>query len=253
MNTNPAQNLISSNKYMVRFASTEEEMYAAQHLRFVVFNLELGEGLERSYETERDEDRFDPYCHHLLVIERQSEEIIGTYRMQTYKKAKRNQGYYTATEYDMSTMPEDLLNQSVEVGRACIDKEHRNGRVLYLLWRGIAEFMKQTDSRYLLGCCSITSQNPVDGWTVMDYLVEHTLVHSDIRVRPQPEYCCDEPERGEEDWKSVQLPQLFRLYMEVGALVCSTPALDSDFKTIDYLVVLDVETLDERTRMLFFK
>lgn len=253
VNTNPAQNLITSNKYMVRFASSEEEMHAAQHLRFTVFNLELGEGLERSYETERDEDKYDPHCHHLLVIERQSEEVIGTYRLQTYKKAKRKHGFYTAREYDLDSLPQELLEDSVEVGRACIHKDHRNGRVLYLLWRGIAEFLSQTDSRYLLGCCSITSQDPRDGWRVMDYLVQNDLTHPDIRVPAQPEYRCEDAERGEEDWKSVQLPQLFRLYMDVGARVCSTPALDSEFKTIDYLVVLNVDTLDERTRMLFFK
>lgn len=253
MKTNPAQNLVSSNKYLVRFASSEDDVREAQHLRFVVFNLELGEGLEQSFETGRDEDKYDAHCRHLLVIDRQSESVIGTYRLQTYKKAMRNHGYYTDGEYVLEQMPEEVIRESVEVGRACIAKDHRNGRVLYLLWRGIAEFLKQTNSRYLLGCCSITSQDPSDAWKVMDYIQHNGMMHPDIRVDTRPDYRCDEVERDENAWKTVQLPQLFRLYMDVGALVCSQPALDRDFKTIDYLVLLDVENLDERTRMLFFK
>lgn len=49
---------------------------------------------------------------------------------------------YTSDEFDLSGLPDELLNESIELGRACIAKEHRNSRVLYLLWKGIAEFMK---------------------------------------------------------------------------------------------------------------
>ena len=61
---------ITEGKYTIRFARTLAELDAAMRLRFEVFNLELGEGLEESFRTGRDRDEFDDTCHHLLVLER---------------------------------------------------------------------------------------------------------------------------------------------------------------------------------------
>ncbi|MGB8223388.1 MAG: GNAT family N-acyltransferase, partial [Polyangiales bacterium] len=58
---------IRSGAYRVRFAQDPADVAAAQRLRFQVFNLELGEGLQASYTTGRDEDDYDQCCHHLLV------------------------------------------------------------------------------------------------------------------------------------------------------------------------------------------
>lgn len=245
--------LVSSNRYVVRMAETEADLRKAQSLRYQVFNLELGEGLEESHKYKLDIDKYDPQCDHLLVIERDTEEVIGTYRMQTYGTARQHKGFYTADEFMLSELPDHILNDSVEVGRACIHQDHRNGRVLYLLWRGIAEYMKITESRYLFGCCSITSTDPEEGWVVMDYLREEGLMHDQYQLETTPEFHCPQKERDEQAWKEVTLPQLFRLYIDVGAKVLSKPALDKDFKTIDFLILVDIQQLDERTRALFLK
>lgn len=237
----------------MRFAQSEEEIKAAQHLRFQVFNLELGEGLTESYQRQLDIDEYDEQCHHLLVIERDTEDVIGTYRMQSYEQASEANGFYTSNEYDLSSIPGSILNKSVEVGRACIARNHRNGRVLYLLWRGIAEYMAHMEKRYLFGCCSVTSQDPVEAWRVMTYLEHENLIHSEIMVDTQAAFKCGPAHTEENAWKSVELPQLFRLYISFGAKVCSPPAIDREFKTIDYLIFMDIEKLDERARLLFFK
>lgn len=234
-------------------AESESDLRKAQSLRYEVFNLELGEGLERSHKYELDIDEFDAQCDHLLVVERNTDEVIGTYRMQTYGMARKEKGFYTAGEYKLHKIPEEMLNDSVEVGRACIHKEHRNGRVLYLLWRGIAEYMKITSSRYLFGCCSITSTDPTDGWIVMDYLREKGLLHENILLETMPEYNCPKTEHDPDAWTQVKLPQLFRLYIDLGAKVLSKPALDKSFKTIDFLILVDVEKLDERSKALFMR
>lgn len=245
--------VVSSNRYVVRMAETEDDLRNAQSLRYRVFNLELGEGLEESHKYQLDIDEYDEQCDHLLVIERKTEKVIGTYRMQTYRTAQKHKGFYTADEFNLFNLPDDIMNKSVEVGRACIHKEHRNGRVLYLLWRGIAEYMKITESRYLFGCCSITSTNPADGWIVMDYLKEKDLMHDKYLLETKPKFDCPETERDPEAWKNVKLPQLFRLYIDLGAETLSKPALDREFKTIDFLILVDIQKLDERTKTLFLK
>jgi len=70
-------------RYTLRFAQDTNALDEILRLRFEVFNLELGEGLERSYRTHRDEDEFDAGCHHLMVAHKESGKVGGTYRMQT--------------------------------------------------------------------------------------------------------------------------------------------------------------------------
>jgi putative hemolysin len=245
-------NFLSTNKYEVQFAQNEDDLSAAQRLRYEVFNVELGEGLKASGETRRDEDIYDDQCDHLLVIFRQTGAVIGTYRMQTFFNARRNNGLYTAKEFNLSTLPDQLLQSSVEVGRACISAEHRNGRVLFLLWRGLAKYMMRNEKRYLFGCCSLTSQSPQEAWNVMKYLEMHHHVHDKFLLDTTANFECPKKEPESEKVDQISLPQLFRLYMDLGAKVCSHPAMDREFKTIDYLVLLDVKKLDERTRMLCF-
>lgn len=253
MLANKQSSLVISNRYCVRLAETEEELRAAQNLRYRVFNLELGEGLDTSCDSQLDSDPFDAQCNHLLVVERDSNEIIGTYRMQDYQQASKHCGFYSEKEFDLSVIPRTIREQSVEVGRACIHKEHRNGRVLYLLWRGIAEFIKLKSARYLFGCCSINSTDPARGWQVMEYLRRQGHTHETFEAQPNPDFGCPRPAELSTRAEEVELPQLFRLYLDLGARVLSAPALDSQFKTIDYLVMVDIETLSEQTRTLFFK
>ncbi|MDZ7680214.1 MAG: GNAT family N-acyltransferase [Fodinibius sp.] len=253
MDNDLPSSLASSNRYNVRLAKTEEDLRAAQSLRYRVFNLELGEGLAESHKRELDVDKYDSQCDHLLVVELATDTVIGTYRMQTYEKARQHHGFYTDDEFDLSVLPSELLDESVEVGRACIGKEHRNGRVLYLLWRGIAEYMKLTSSRYLFGCCSIASTDPQDGWVVMDYLRHNGHMHHTYYLDTKPPFSCPEVERDQDSWRDVDLPQLFCLYLDLDAKALSKPALDRDFRTIDFLILVDVEELDERSRALFFK
>src|SRR4051812_32718386 len=85
--------------YTLSLAKSVEEVRAAQTLRFLVFNLELNEGLEHSYATCLDADPFDEVCDHLLVKETATGEIVGTYRLQTGAKAAQNRGYYSAQEF----------------------------------------------------------------------------------------------------------------------------------------------------------
>ena len=74
-------------RYRLRLAETAQDREAACRLRFKVFNIELGEGLESSYQTGIDTDRFDSCCEHLLVEDKLEDNpirrIVGTYRMQS--------------------------------------------------------------------------------------------------------------------------------------------------------------------------
>ena len=244
----PTQEL-TAGRYRARFARTTAELDAALRLRFEVFNLELNEGLEASYATQRDTDAFDSQCHHLLVFETSSSQIIGAYRMQTASMACAGSGFYAAGEFDLQTMPATVLEQSVEIGRACIDRDHRNTGVLFLLWRGLALYLQHMRKRYLFGCCSLTSQDQAEGIQVTDYLAQQGHLHPRLCLPPLPGFECHAPTVIAD--RNIVLPRLFRTYLKYGAKVCSLPAIDRMFKTIDYLVMLDVNDLDPQTLTLF--
>lgn len=245
--------LIPGHKYSVKIAGSRKEIEEALKLRFDVFNIELGEGLESSFEREMDEDEFDAQCHHLIVVENDSNKVIGTYRMQDNSMASKGNGFYTQSEYDINEFPKDILDNVVELGRACIHLDHRSGRVLYLLWRGLAMYLKLSEKRYLFGCCSITSQNLAEGKAVYEHLIENDYMHPSFDISVQSPFECLKNADSYSFSEVVKIPQLFRLYLEVGVKVCSKPALDSTFKTIDFLILLDKQSLSEQSKALFLR
>jgi putative hemolysin len=159
----------------------------AQQLRFEVFNLELGEGLAESYATGLDIDPFDEFCDHLIVEELGTGEIVGTYRLQTGQLAAANLGYYSEREFDFSPY-EPFRCEMIELGRACVHADHRNFNLLHLLWRRIARYAVERNVRYLIGCSSISSQDPADGATTYEQL-QNYLVEPALRTKPRP-VCC---------------------------------------------------------------
>jgi len=152
-------------RYRLRLAESVEDRDAACRLRFKVFNIELGKGFESSYETGLDTDQFDLFCEHLLVEDKIERKIVGTYRLQTGITAALNLGYYSEQEFDFSPY-EAMRPEILELGRASIDREHRTPEVLTLLWRGIAQYANDMQLRYLIGCSSLNSTDPREGWHI---------------------------------------------------------------------------------------
>jgi putative hemolysin len=239
-------------RYVARFARTPMELDAALRLRFEVFNLELGEGLASSFRTGRDRDEFDDACEHLIVLEAETEKVVGTYRMQTSEMALAGSGFYTAAEFELSRFPRGVLDEGVELGRACVAQSHRNTQALFLLWKGLAAYAALRRKRYLFGCCSLTSQDANEGWRVMGHLETQGHLHPSLFAPPVQRYACDPNNSNSVGGEDVKLPRLFRTYLRFGAKVCSAPAIDREFKTIDFLVLFDLAEMDTRTNRMFF-
>jgi putative hemolysin len=231
-------------KYTCRFARCEQDLRRIQRLRYEVFNLELGEGLEESHRSGLDQDRFDAQCHHLIVDLVSTGEVIGTYRLQTSEMAARGYGFYSAQEFRLEDWPRSILESSVEVGRACIHRDHRYRNVLLLLWKGLGAYVVHNRKRFFFGCCSLTSQDAGDAARMAEYLRQEGHMHPDLDLQPQPAYDCHEGDFSTEDWKHIHVPALFRTYLRYGARICGRPAMDREFRTIDFLALLDLNELD---------
>lgn len=244
--------------YRLRLAQGMEDREAACRLRFRVFNIELGEGLASSYATGIDTDHFDVFCEHLLVENKNSGRVVGTYRMQSGTTAAMNLGYYSAQEFEFAPY-EPLRRDILELGRASIDREHRTPEVLTLLWRGIAQYANDMGLRYLVGCSSLNSKDPAEGWQMYREL-ERFRVSPEFETVPTAEYICPMEQPGtqtqhdtnpENASLQTKVPKLLKTYLTIGARICAPPAWDREFGTIDFLTLLDLKQLSSAARNRF--
>jgi len=233
----------------LRFASTQEDLNAVFRLRFLVFNLELGEGLESAHQCGYDSDQFDEICEHLIVEHVTSGLVVGTYRLQTGRRAATRLGFYSAREFDFSPF-EPLRDQMLELGRACIHREHRSFDVLTLLWRAIAVCARENNARYLVGCSSLTSQSCTEA-SQMYWRLQGFLAKPAFQTRPLPRF--EIPIEPPSSAAAQTPPRLLRAYLSIGARICGPPAIDREFKTIDFLTLLDLEQLSGAARSRFMK
>jgi putative hemolysin len=223
--------------YRARLATSAADLLAAQALRFEVFNLELDEGLVQSYDTGLDADPFDAVCDHLIVEDSNDGSVVGTYRLQTGARARSALGYYSEREFDFSPY-EPLRAQILELGRACIHRQHRNFAVLNLLWKGIGSYAQEQGARYLIGCSSFTTQDAAVGAAAYERLSAN-LVPEPWRTQPVPAFACPLLPVAAE---ALRIPRLLSAYLAFGAGICGPPAIDREFRTVDFLTWIDVES-----------
>ena len=225
-------------RYAVRFAESPREINDALRLRYEVFNLELNEGLQASHATGIDEDEFDAVCDHLVILEESSGSVVGTYRMQTGTMAARNIGYYSAREFDFAPF-ELLRGELIELGRACVHREHRSIIVVSMLWKEIVRYVLKNDARFMIGCSSLSSKDPALGHAMFQkFSKEGALAEAPFFSKPLPSFTLPAVEPIS---PCPPPPKLLRAYLGVGAKICAEPAIDREFGTIDFLTILDCQ------------
>lgn len=233
--------------YQLRLATADADLIATQRLRFDVFNLELNEGLDSAYLSGLDRDRFDAACDHLIVEDMRCGEVVGTYRLQTGQLAAAHHGYYSEQEFDFAPF-ESIRCELVELGRACVHRDHRKLSVLNLLWRGIVRYTSERGARYLVGCSSLTTQDIALGHAMFERLRGRHLVEVRFRTQPLPSHALPP---AQHDAECEPPPRLLRAYLALGAKICGAPAIDREFKTIDFLTFLDLGALPGAVRNHF--
>ncbi|HEY0930539.1 MAG TPA: GNAT family N-acyltransferase [Gemmatimonas sp.] len=253
--------IVAAGAYDLRFAWTRADLHAVQTLRYRVFNEELQEGLSTAAAEGRDADERDPWFHHLMIVHRTSGEVVGTYRLQTAVMAATRHGFYSATLFELGAVPGAILAEAVEIGRACVAPAHRSGRVLRLLWKGLARYLQWNSKRFLFGCCSIAGLDETHAVNTWRALHARSALHDQVLVRPRPAVRAladDGRQRPSGEAEAVAealrttLPPLFDGYLALGARICGAPAFDREFGTTDYLVLLDSQAMEPRVYQSFF-
>jgi putative hemolysin len=240
--------LATTSLFRVGLAESLEDLVECQRLRYLVFNCERGEGLDISTRWGLDRDQFDFICDHLMVHDASTNQLVGTYRMQTGYRAKGNLGYYGEELFDFAPF-EEIRGEMLELGRACVHQDYRNTPVLNMLWKAIAKYAQSCGARYLIGCSSVASQDENEGVALYKELREKNLAEPWFRTSPKPGHECHSNGQPTE---APRPSRLFRAYLNISARLCGPPAIDREFKTIDFLTLVDLNRIPERVRAHFF-
>lgn len=254
MNRTQSQELLSPkpSTLTVRLAQTAEEIDQAFQLRYRVF-VEEEKNMQLRNADNRESDRFDAYCEHLIVLDEVTQQVVGTYRMLPGDRTEEI-GFYSETEFDLG--PFDAhRRRTLELGRSCVAPEYRSGRSIHLLWEGIAAYIDRHGYDYMIGCASMRMTQLEQVNEIYTALCNKGILTNRHGVRPLPSHTIagltklDHPK----DERTVfrMMPPLVKGYQYLGAEIAGDPAYDAVFGTIDLFVLLSKENVERRYRKHF--
>ncbi|PIT98925.1 MAG: hypothetical protein COT74_11795 [Bdellovibrionales bacterium CG10_big_fil_rev_8_21_14_0_10_45_34] len=209
-----------------------------------------------------DADKYDLIADHLIIEDLVTHETLGTYRLISSDFSLM---FYSESEFNLDSF-KFSDGSKLELGRACVAPRLRNGVGIGLLWRGVAEYIKNTKPRYLFGCASLATLDPQAVLIIQSYLLAN---HRSSRFRVMPigkflnkstadvipdevpaEHRTKPPANFEYAsqtdglWKNIEVPPLLQSYLRMGAKVAGPAAFDKSFGCVDFLTILDLTKLD---------
>lgn len=242
--------LLKSGLLEVRLAQSEEDIEAAQLLRYEVFYEECQAQPDKTMALlKRDVARIDDFCDVLLVIDHAHNRIVGTYRFMLREAAQHYGGYYTGTEFEIGKLTA-YPGQIMELGRSCVHKDYRTQPTMQLLWRGIGAYIQLNQVALCFGCGSFIGTDVSKYQQALAYLYHYHLAPLDLRAQALPIHYQEMNliPKNEIDTKEAmrQLPPLIKGYLRLGGFVGEGAFIDHNFNSIDVCVIVKRETITKR-------
>jgi len=242
--------LLKAGSLEVRLAQSEEEVKAAQLLRYEVFYEECGaQPDETMVLSKQDISPIDDFCDVLLVIDHACNKIVGTYRFMLREAALRYGGYYTASEFDVSKLVSSP-GQIMELGRSCVHKNYRTKPTMQLLWRGIGAYIRLNQVNLCFGCGSFSGTDISLYKQALSYLYHNHLAPPELRAKALPIHYqkMDLIPASQVNSKEAlrQLPPLIKGYLRLGGFVGDGAFIDTQFNSIDVCIIVKKEMMAKR-------
>lgn len=243
----------------VRLATEKRDVKRAQKLRYKVF-YKNGTAIADATTllARRDKDAFDKICDHLMVIDHATkpslngrQPVVGTYRLLRQEIAMQNGGFYTETEFDISSLVDRHAHlQFMELGRSCVLPRYRNKRTVELLWHGIWSYVRQHGIDIMIGCASFEGTHPDRLALPLSYLHHYAQAPEPWRARAHESRRVEMNRIAKEaiNPKAAlqELPPLIKGYLRLGAYIGDGAVIDYQFGTTDVLIVLPVSAISSR-------
>lgn len=131
-----------------------ETLFEVGRLREITFR-KIGEGTGKQIDLDAHDDVFE----HLILWDKELQEIVGSYRMGNGVLLSKIPNYESIIFefYKKNQVSQKIVNESLILGRAFICESHQQKPFsLFLLWQGIHKYVaKNQDLKYILGQTSI--------------------------------------------------------------------------------------------------
>lgn len=254
---------IDAGRFTVRLAEDDADVAAAQRLRYRVFVEEMGATAKPGeMALRRESDRFDPYFDHLLLIDNETTNpdvdrgVVGVYRLMRGDMARDGIGFYGESEYDLTKI-RDYPRRTVELGRSCVDLEHRGGAGMHMLWTGLSEYLATHDISIMFGVASFHGSDPEPLAQALSYLHYKHLAPDDLRVRAvegrHVNMAILPPDEVDRKEAMRQIPALIKAYMRQGGFVGDGAYVDHEFNTVDVCLLMDTQRMAHRYRQFYLR
>ncbi|MCB2136155.1 MAG: GNAT family N-acetyltransferase [Rhodobacteraceae bacterium] len=244
-----------STQFQIRLAAGEQDLRAAQRLRYRVFVEELGGGGASADHTRRLEcDEFDAINDHLILVDTQRDMagldyVVGAYRLLPSDRAATFGRYYCDSEYDLAPLRR-TGRKLLELGRSCVAAECRGSAAMFLLWNGLAEYVLENGIEILFGVASFHGTDVEELKLPLSWLHHNHLAPEALRVRARAEQYqrmdLVPGERLDRHAAMLALPTLIKAYLRLGGFVGDGAYIDHDFNTTDVCLVMDTVAMSER-------
>ena len=248
--------ILESENYSIKLAETKSELKQAQALRYSVFYKEKkAKPTFTKKIIKLDYDKIDKYADHLIVLDKKNtkNKIVGTYRLIRGDVAKLFGGYYSSSEFNLINITNNYKDKHIlELGRSCVHQDYRNGSIMNLLWKAIAEYVKLYDIKILLGCASFSGIEPTKYSDELSYLRQNFCLPENLSIESfdkniYPVYKLKE-NNSNQLRIFAKLPPLLKGYLRIGGKVSHNFYVDHNFNTIDLCVVVNTSDIDEKYR-----
>lgn len=232
---------IDANSFTIKTVETQDEFEETLRLRHSVFYEEL---LKKSLDSGIDVDEFDYEADHIILVEKDSKKIVGTYRLLGPNSKK----FYSETEFDIGKIR--TLEHKLEIGRACVDKKFRTGSAILLLWKGVYNYALKQNVEYVFGCSSIKTLDFAKIARIYSHIKESGHATDEYETEPLPAFEIEEwSELEKADKKDI--PPLVNAYLKMGISICGKPAVDRAFKCVDLLTIIKMSQVKDGFKRRF--
>jgi len=249
----------------IRLATSEDEITAAQKLRYEVFYEEMqARPSPEMARLKQDFDDFDLICDHLLAFDTTKsgpDAVIATYRLLREEKVDGIRDFYSSQEFDLSNMDNDHFRslmagrQLLELGRSCVRAEYRTNNIIQFMWRAIVKYIVRHDIGCLFGCASLAGVIQGDLELPLSYLYHKYKTPDEFNMPAQPERY---QQMNYFAWEDIdvskakrQLAPLVRGYARLGCYIGDGAVIDEQFNTTDVLILLLTDRLREKNPHMF--
>lgn len=247
----------------VRLANRKKEIKKAQRIRYKVFYKEMSAiPTVTTKMKRRDIDAFDMVCDHLLVLDHEfktaknpfapKSKIVATYRILTEEMARLTGGFYSQTEYDITPLlkRKSATHKFLELGRSCVLKPYRSKRSVELLWHGLWAYIRQNKADAMIGCASFEGIDPAQHELALSFLYHYASAPADWHVKAH-DHLYQNMNLMPKDQVDVKqalklLPPLIKGYLRLGAYIGDGAVIDKQFGTLDVMIILPIENINER-------